>query len=361
MAGIDLSGLTLNPIEVDDIKEFIIERVFEHPGIEQIHGRINTGINVQLQIIFASQFGKTGLKKAASCDRQTSDPESVLTEKFWNPAGIEDTLTVCQATVDALFKAYYTKVQNYRELYDITGSDMEIFYAVLLVESMVRTIWRAAWYADLSVAAAGAGAAGLASAADVKFYDYIDGLWEQIFDAVGAASLSRVTITENAVTSSKAAQLALLANAATGYFKLIYTAADSRLRSDPNAQILVTRELFDNYIDELETAGKAYDINIVQDGFQSVKWRGYQVINMENVWGLSSREDFLNNTTNNVYDLPHRIAFTVPGNIPIGTLNEDDFDELEQWYNIDERKNKTAYGFTEDAKLLEEYMMVVGY
>ena len=26
MAGIDLSGLTLNPIEIDDIKEFIIER-----------------------------------------------------------------------------------------------------------------------------------------------------------------------------------------------------------------------------------------------------------------------------------------------------------------------------------------------
>ena len=458
--GIDLSGLTLNPIEVQDIKDFIIERVFERPEFQAIHGRFETGIDTKEQIVFASQFGKTGLKKAAACTRQTSSPESTLTEKYWDPIGIEDTLTVCAAELNPLFKAYYTKVKNYRELYDITGSDLEIFYAILIENSIVATIWRAAWFGDTGVAissntdatvtcidnpllivnavelgaagngitfeisdvaagaaaitvvdthldveltggaktitdlaaliaatpaaaalitVAGAGATvlivetpivttaggtdtpGLASAADVKFYDYFEGLWEQIFTGVAAASILRVTITENAVLTSKAAQLALAANAATGYFKLIYTAADSRLRSDPNAQIEVTRELFDNYTDELEAAGQAYDVNITQDGFPSVKWRGYDVVNMETIWGLDAREDFENNTAGLAYQLPHRIVFTVPYNTPLGTLNENDFTELEQWYNRDDRVNKTAYGFTLDSKVLEEYMIVVGY
>jgi hypothetical protein len=458
--GIDLTGLTLNPIEVQDIKDFIIERVFERPEFQAIHGRFETGIKMQTQIVFASQFGKTGLKKAAACTRQTSSPESTLTQKYWNPVGIEDTLVVCAAELDGLFKAYFSKIQSYRDLYDITGSDLEIFYAILLEESMVQTIWRAAWFGDTTVAvssetqatvtcidnpllvitavpagtygngitfeisdvaagaasitvtgthldvaltgaaktiadlqaliaatpaaaalitASGAGATvlivedplvttvggtdtpGLVSAADVKFYDYFDGLWEQIFDAVAATTMQRVTITENATISSKSAQLALAANAATGYFKLVDAASDSRLRSDPNAQMLVTRELFENYLLELETAGQAYDINITQDGLPSLKWRGYNVVNMETIWGLSSRDDFENNTDGLAYYLPHRIVFTVPNNIPLGTLNENDFTELEQWYNVDERQNKTAYGFTLDAKELEEYMIVVAY
>lgn len=458
--GIDLSGLTLNPIEVQDIKDFIIERVFERPEFQMIHGRFETGVKMKQQIVFASQFGKTGLKKAASCDRQTSNPSSTLTQKYWLPVGIEDTLVVCAAELDGLFKAYFSKIQKYRDLYDITGTDLEIFYAILLEESMVQTIWRAAWFGNTAVAissetqasvvgvdnagltitavpagtygngitfsidAVDAGAAaisvvgttivasltaaaktiadlialvagdvdaaalilpsgtgatvlvvenpaivtaggvdvpGLAAAADVKFYDYFDGLWEQIFDAVTALTMQRVTITENAVLTSKAAQLTLAANAATGYFKLIDIAADSRLRSNPDAKLFVTREIFQNYLLELETAGQAYDINITQDGLPSLKWRGYEVVNMETIWGLSSREDFENNTDGLAYYLPHRIVFTVPNNIPLATLNENDFTELEQWYNQDERKNKTAYGFTLDAKELEEYMIVVAY
>jgi hypothetical protein len=361
MAGIDLTGLTLNPIEVDDIKDFIIERVFEHPALEQIHGGVKSGIKMQQQIVFASQFGKMGLKKAASCDRQTSSAESTLTEKYWNPVGIEDTLIICQAEVDQLFKAYYTKINSYREMYDITGTDLEVFYALMIINAMVLTIWRAAWFADLNVAQAAAGTAGLVLAADVKFYDYIDGLWAQIFDAVTATTVQRVTITENAVTTSKAAQLTLAAGAAKAYFRAVRNAADSRLRSDPNAQMLVSRELFDNYKDGLEDAGAPYKVELTLDGLPRISYDGYNIVNMETIWNLAAREDFVNNTTDNVYDLPHRIVFTVPENIPIGSLNEDDFDELEQWYNIDERKNKTAFGFTEDAKLLEEYMITVAY
>jgi len=460
MAGIDLSGLTLNPIEVQEIKDFILERVFEHPQIKEIHD-FQTGIKIKEQIAFASQFGKTGLKKStSSCDIQTSSPESILTEKFWDPVGIEDALILCQATVNKLFKSYYSKISNYRELYDITGSDMEVFYAILMIEAMVQTIWRAAWFANTSVAVssdvtatvtgvdnpllvvnavaagaagngiifdiddvaagaaaisvvgttitasltagaktitdlaaliagdpaaaalitvAGAGATvlvvetpalttaggtdvpGLVLAADVKFYDYLDGIWEQIFTGVTAGDIERVTITENAVLTSKSAQLTLAAGAAVAYMNSVRTKSDVRLKSNPDAKYLLSGELFDNYEQYLLDKGVVYDIDILQNGLQALKYRGHTVINMQTVWDVTSREDFENNTDSLAYYLPHRIVFTDKMNIPIGTLNESDLDDLDQWYEKKERKNYTTWGFTEDAKVLEEYMITVAY
>jgi len=354
-------GLTLNPIEVQDLQDFIIERVFEKPVFEAIHGRFETGVKMKEQIVFASQFGKMGLKKAAACTRQTSGAESTLTEKFWEPVGIEDTLIICQAEINGLFKAYYTKIQNYKQLYDITGSDLEIFYAILVEEAITSLVWRAAWFGDTDAVTSGAATPGLVAVGNVKFYNYFDGLWKQIFTAVTATTVKRVTITENATVTSKAAQLALAAGAAKAYIRSVVDLADSRLRADPNGIIMVTRELFDNYKQGLEDAGAAFDVMLTLEGLPSIKYDGRIIVNMETIWGLDAREDFENNSTDNVYYLPHRIVFTVPNNIPLATLNQDDLTELDQWYNKDEQLNKTAFGFTLDAKLLEEYMIVVAY
>jgi len=125
--------------------------------------------------------------------------------------------------------------------------------------------------------------------------------------------------------------------------------------------MFVTRELFDNYKESLEDAGASFDVTLTLDGLRELRYDGVTIVNMETVWGLDAREDFVNNTTDNVYYLPHRIVYTVPENIPLGTLNEADFDEIEQWYERKERKNYTAFGFTLDSKLLEEYMMAVAY
>jgi len=357
--GIVETALTMEPLEVQDFKDFIIEEIFSKPELMAIHG-IQTGVKMKEQIVFASQFGKTGIK-ATGCSRPTSGAQSILTEKFWEPAGIEDTLIHCNAEIDPLFKAYFTKISEYRQKYDITGSDLEIFFSILFLESIQSTIWRATWFADTSVAAAGAAAAGLVAVGDVQFYDYFDGLWNQIFAGVVATDVARVTITENAVVTSKPAQLAIVAGASVAYFEAMKTAADSRLRADEKAQFLVSREIYDNYRNYLTSKGIVYDINIVQEGLPSVKWDTYDVVNMETVWGLDSREDFLNNTTDNVYDLPHRMVFTSPANIPVGTLNEKDFDELEVFYDQKERQTYMGYGFTLDSKLLRENLIVVAY
>lgn len=357
--GIVEAALTQNPLEVQDLSKFIVEKIFTRPELLRLHG-IQTGIKMKEQIVFASQFGKTGLKGDATCTRKTSGAASVLTEKYWEPVGIEDTLIHCNKEIDALFKAYFTKINEYRQRYEIEGSDLEIFFSILFLESIQRTVYRAVWFGDTAAAAAGAGTAGLISAGDVGFYDYFDGLFAQIFAGVTATDISRVTITENAEVT-KAAQLTLAAGAASAYFESVWGLADPRLKADPDKLMYVSNAIWENYRQELQSKGENFTIEYTTEGMRELKWNGVPIVNMETVWDLDLFADFVDNTTNNAYYLPNRIILTVPANIPVGTLNEDDMGNLEIWYDRDNRQNKMAYGFDLDAKVLEEYMIVVAY
>jgi hypothetical protein len=357
--GIVESALTMNPIEVQDLSQFIIEKIFTRPELLRLHG-IRTGVKMKEQIVFASQFGKTGIKGTATCTRKTSGAASTLTQKYWEPEGIEDTLIHCNAEIDALFKAYFTKINKYRDKYEIEGTDLEIFFSILLLESIQRTLWRAAWFADKSVAVATTGVAGLKLAGDVKFYDYFEGLWEQIFAAVTATTVKRYTIIENAEVTT-AAQLTLAAGRSIEIFEGIWALADPRLKSDPDRIMEVTNEIWENYRRYLQSKGENFTIEFTTEGLKELNWNGVPIVNMETVWDLDLQADFVDNTTNNAYYLPNRVVLTVPENKPIGTLNESDFDELEIFYDQKERQFYMGYGFSLDAKLLEEYRIVVAY
>lgn len=362
MPTIVTTALTLNPLEVQTIQGFIIENVFKRPDLLALHG-IETGVQMKEQIGFATQFGMTGLASDSSCERKESGVESILTEKFWEPVGIEDTIIHCNKSIDKLFKAYANKITKFRDIYE-GGSDIEVFFTILFIETMQKTIWRAAWFSDTAVAAANAGTAGLVVAdavAHAPYYSYFDGFWKQIFTGVGAGDVNQVVISENSVVTSKAAQLALAAGAAEAYFSEVIDAADIRLRADESAKLYVSGELYRNYKKGLITISKAYTTNDTQKGLDVVEYQGFEVINMETIWGLESRLHFINNTTDNVYFAPHRIVFTTPENIKIATLNENDFNDLEVIYDPITRTHRIGYGFTLDSKMLQEYMITVAY
>ena len=110
-SNIDITSLTLNPIEESDLGKFVIERTFKDPVLNSIH-TVWTGIKMKEQIVFASQLGLTGILDS-TCDRPNTGAKSTLTEKYWDPADIGDTLVHCQKDVDSLFKAYYAKIQRF--------------------------------------------------------------------------------------------------------------------------------------------------------------------------------------------------------------------------------------------------------
>jgi len=360
MATLDLSNLTINPKEADAFGKFVMERTFMRPELRSIH-KVITGVKMKEQIVLASQMGLAG-KLANGCNAVSSGAGSVLTQKYWEPASIEDTIDTCVKSQNGMFKAYFDKVTRYKETYDFTGSDEELFVLSLIEDAVKATMHRAIWFGDKTVANATSSAAGLipVSPTNTWAFNYFDGLWKQAFTAVTGGTLDRVKITENTPTGSPLAIPAMTAENAYAYIKTVYEAADPRLRNDLEAQILVDGQTFIGYVNYLVDKGTYYDIDYTRDGLQSVKFMGHNVVNMETVWDANNVY-FEDNTVNDLPNLPYRIFFAAPANIPVATLAEEDFGEIESWYDRGDKTNHTRFGFTLDAKLVDNSLAVVAY
>lgn len=367
---INEAALTMAAEEVYNSQDFIIEKVLNQSELSLLH-TVVTGIKMKEQIVFAGQFGKMGLKADGTCTRKSSGATSVLTQKYWEPQGIEDTIIHCNKELDALFKAYNSKITQYIDRYQIVstndGSDgsistsVSVFISILIEEAMKRTINRAVWFGDKTVAASGAGTAGLIVAGNSVYYDYFDGLFHQIFAGVTALTIPYVQITQNSQVTPALQKSTLGSNAAETYFEAMWAVADPRLKADPTAKMYVNGWLWDNYRVGLIAKSIYTGIDYTMNGLRSLKWNGIDVVNMETIWDVDLFADFEDNSVNHAYYLPNRAILTTPANIPVGTLNVSDFTSLEIFYERVARQNYMGFGFDLDAKLLEEYMAVAAF
>jgi len=352
--------LTLNPQEAQAFSEFIAARVVEQPSLSEIHD-IHTGVKMKQQIVIDGDLGKTGVAASAdSCGRTSSGASVTVTQKYFEPVNIEDLFVNCQKNVNTLFKPYYLKdVRNYRELYNIEGSDQMLYMAKKITDSITKSASRIAWFGDEDVAAATAGDPGLKVAGDAKFYNMLDGLWKQIFTGVAGGDIEKYDISANTPAGSPAAISDLSAGDSIAIFEGLWAKAKPALRQDKSAMIMVTRPIFENYRQYLQTKGENFSIDYTMDGIPTLRWNGVRVVNMEMIWDVPM-EDFELSTGGLSY-LPYRAVFTSPMNIPLATLEEGDLANLESWYNQDDRVNKFAFGYTLDAKVVREDQIVVAY
>ncbi|MCQ2608774.1 MAG: hypothetical protein MJ197_08825 [Bacteroidales bacterium] len=347
MATIDLSNLTINPKEQGDFGKFVMERTFLRPELKAVHN-VMTGIKMKEQIVLASQLGLSG-KLANGCTAVSSGAGSVLTQKYWDPASIEDTLSTCIKSQNSMFKAYADKIEKYKDTYDMTGSDEELFITALVEEAMKVTIARAIWFADTTVSASTSSGEGLISSANVPFFNYFDGLWKQIFTGVSAGTIAKTTISAMATPQN-----------AYDAVNAVYMSASAKLRQDENAQFLVDGVTFMLLEDYLISKGGSNETQYAQDGFKVIKFKGYNVINAETIWSANEYFEAKQGDGAGSF-LPNRIVFTTPANIPVGTLNDEDFSDIESWYEKADKTNYTRYGFTLDAKVLSEDLIAVAY
>jgi hypothetical protein len=325
-----------------------------------IYATVFQGVNTAKQIQFLGRFGKMGLKGNGTCTPQTSGATLTMTEKFWRPVLIEDLIKHCNAELDGLFKPYFTKVERARELFDIEGSDLAIVLALFVVDAIAETLERAAWFGDTDVAAADATTAGLVSAANVKFYDYIDGWFKQIIEGVTTGDIARVPIDEND-EDTKALQMTLTAGRTLEILDAMTDIAPETLRSlDSETVILLSGHLFTNYQRTLRGINQAFSMEYTENGIALLRYDNKVVVDMRNIWD-KARVDFVKDTTTNAYYLPHRAVMTVPQNLGIATLSMEDLASLRAWFSNDDNLNKIAWGFTLDAKVLKDDLIVVAY
>ena len=381
---IDLSGLTFNPKDVDSFGKMIFEDVMKRPKLTEVH-EIIEGVIFNEKILYASLLSKTGLKAGTDCNIRTSGAQSRVSEKLWTPVGIEDTLIQCTKQMNPLFKAYKSTIKEYREEYKIKKwdakwitinqdnlstddvTDIATFLVILFAESMLATVWRAAWFGDTAVAAANSSTSGTISttnetaAEKIKFYNYFDGLFKQAFTGVANSTIQQIVIPENANTTDVTTQLTLEDGRGLEILKTLKSKAGAGIKSDAEVSYKVSGEIFDNIENSLITMGASYNIDIVQNGLPTLKYLGANIIDMRTIWDTVSREDFANDTTDNVYNLPHRAVLCSKKIIPIATLNSGDFSKIEVFYNNDTQEHKERYGFSLDAKIVKDDLFIIAY
>jgi len=353
---VNVGGLTLNPQEAQSVSEFIMARTIMSPAL-QSYATIYNGIKMNTQVVIAGNMGMSGLK-SANCGRQSSGAESVLSEKFLNPVNVSDTFAMCGDDIDGEFKPFKNKVQSYKDLYDFEGSDIALLLAAKIEGSIVEAVDRLIWASDVDMEEATSSTSGVvpSSPADfyTKFYTPTDGVWKQI---VEDSTIERFTITKNAQTT--VANQALAAGESVTIFNAVIKNAKTQLRQSLDKQLLVSRDVFDNYVDYLISKGENNSIQYTVDGIASVKYKGIPVINMEGAW--ISFETILQNTTSGVQLDPHKVILTTPSNIAVGTLQESGIKELDTHFDWLTKKTYIAYGFTVNAIVVEADMISVAY
>ena len=340
---IDVSALTLNAEEASAVSEVIVEKVFVQGELSAVHD-IQTGIQHQTQIVFAGNLDVGG-EALAGCT-PAEQAALALTQKYWTPALVAGRFTHCANDMAQLTKIFRKAQKVEPDFYDRVSSEEMGLLVAKVTDSLKVSV------GDTAAAVQPGGNFTIAGF-NGGLWNQFDGLWKQIF---ADADVPRATITENAGVTYVAQ--ALGAGASETYLRSMYEGADARLLGDSDAQILVTRSIWDNYLTAIETKQATGGIiERLENGAVSMKYRGIPMILM-NEWDRTIRK-FQDDLT--VHFRPHRAVMTTPSNIPIGTLSESDLQNFESFYDKKDKTNFVDYGYFLDAKFGESYMASVAY
>ena len=251
-----------------------------------------------------------------------------------------------------MFKLFKKAQKANPDYFDKDGSEEMAMLSVAITESIKTSVNAKVWYSD-TAGALFSGGGNFTNGTNLGLFNQFDGLFKQIF---ADGTIPRYTIAENAGATYTAQTLS--AGKSYTILKSLYNLADARLLGHEDAKIYVTRSLYDNYLDYLETTeAVGGNIQVLEDGRKLLTYRGITVA-LQNEWDRLQNA-YQNNGT--VVFRPHRALMTVPANIPVGTLSEDDLENLESWYEKKDKSNIVDFAYFLDAKHLVSYMTTVAY
>lgn len=350
---VDVSALTMNPVEVQEANKIIFEKVFTNPTIEDVHV-VETGVQMKTQIVLAQRINRVLGKLSSGCT-PNAETGFTLSQKYWDPAREDFRLEHCQGDLPALLKLFKKAQRMNPDFYDAVGSEELGLVIAAIEDAMMESLITKIWFADLTAETIADGGV-FTNGTDVARFNTFDGLFKQILADVPTSASNYVAITKNA-GASYAAQ-ALVADEALGIFKSMFNKADKRLTKDSNAELLVTATLFDNFIDTLESKTIANGfLERTEDGSVNIRYRGVP-IKMMDIWDRTI-DQYQDNGTK--WNLPHRAVLTIKENIPVATYAKEDLESLDVFYDQYRKTNVIDAVYTIDAKHLENYLTVAAY
>jgi hypothetical protein len=365
MAIITPSQLTFNGTEVRTFAEAVIQRLYTYPALNQ-YSTIVPNVKAKTQIALLGHMSKVS-RLDPGCGTGQYTPTIPMSQKYFNPVDLKIWIQTCWKDFLATFMVYYER--EFARKPDLTVTEIFTQWLVGDTENaMLEDAVRIAWFADTAIAAGNL----TNGAADVPNYNQLDGYWKKIFAIMAANTSQRVTITQNAATTQAGQQFSATDTTnkvATTYFQNLIFGADTRLRADPNAIILTTQSLADQYLRErMSFTNIPESYTLVQDANGKVV-NGLLGLNIMGVpvYVISEWDrvipDFANPVNAGAYYLPHRAIYTLKTNLQQsldgGSL--DDQTVWNIWYSNDTELSNIKALYKTDVQVIEDYLIRAAY
>lgn len=311
-------------------------------------------IKVEKEIGFLTEAGLVG-KKDSGCDPQPHDFGVGTRKVKWAPEDFEVLVHLCYKDLAGTIAEYELKSGVKKP--DFTESDYMAITEMVLARALNSFLWRTLWFGDKDASNVTDGGV-ITDGVDVDYFNLINGYWKQIFAQCTINPKQKVAISANA-GASYSAQVITPADAKATLDKMYYS-APMALRNLSGRVMLVTQSLYDayeQYLTDMATMPIESVKSMYFDGVNVLKCHGVEVIAMPE-WdeNITAYED--NGTT---YNKPNRGLYTSVKVLGAGFENENNFDELNVWYDKDSRKVKMEAMGNIDAELLAPDLFVASY
>lgn len=318
-----------------EFSKLIYEKYIEARSIKELHD-IQTGVKKGAKIPLASKgknynYMKSKQGLTSQCDFNECDVTVKFSTKTWDTHAYNCEVKLCKADLEHDFKKWWGMNEC------DSDTDTEDAFIKFLVDwvgdALIASHWVKAWFTTATYPTT----SGLFGA---------DALFVQMQGIAPANHKQRITIPENA-NADYATQLAL--NPQRG-FEVYSEIHDRALKSQTlrgnmgSMHILTTEDLAINYLQYLRTN------NQVNCCFKDDVTKGVYSLDNLNIYGMPIKivrewDDIIQGTDLNgtpyfselnngtKYTDPHRAVLTYKENIPVGTCNEGNLDNVEVLYN----------------------------
>lgn len=314
-----------------EAKEQVLKPAIDMGALADFGIKVVEGVKVKQQVIFLKKLGKLTIIDPG-CGQGVTTTQIPRTVKYFEPVDLKAWIKLCWKDVEGTALEDALKTGN--EKSDLTGTDVEKVVLDVMEPAVKEDNLRMMFLSDTAIVAGQL----TGGANDVKYYNQYDGYFKLIATGVAASKIKYHAITKNAGASYAAQELA--AGEARQILRGVYNKQTTLMKQQPKADkvFLVTRAIFENYSEELESNDKLESSwKQMQDGTETLTYRGIP-LKIVDVVDTYLEADFNNGTK---IDKPHRVILTVKENLQMN-YDADPFNPLamEVWY---ERKDEEVH------------------
>lgn len=276
--------------------------------------------------------------------------------KRWDLGDWQVAKKECYTAVEGTFAEYALHAGT--QVANLTDTEIGTVYADRITRAIVRMIWRLGWFGDKE-AKANTGGGVLTTDVDTKMFTVCNGLFKRIFTLLTTNTDQLVSIEANTKESYAEQKSTMFTEgAATKVMDDLLINADTRITSDPNATVMVTKAFADALKQDIKTK---YKINMewktIFDGFDVAMYDGVKVARVS-IWDriIKAYEN-----TGTKLNKPYRAVYTNPKNLLVGTNADGLLSDLEIWFEKKDRMNYWYAAGKMDTQLLEDDLIMAAY